>query len=66
MMTPLVMDYPQDENTYQLTRQYMFGQMCIRDSNKANQLADYTIDLNGSQSTIGNVWKKSLFVIKCL
>ena len=25
--------------------------------NKANQLADYTIDLNGSQSTIGNVWK---------
>ena len=25
MMTPLVMDYPQDENTYQLTRQYMFG-----------------------------------------
>ena len=25
MMTPLVMDYSQDENTYQLTRQYMFG-----------------------------------------
>lgn len=25
MMTPLVMDYPQDENTYQLARQYMFG-----------------------------------------
>lgn len=25
MMTPLVMDHPQDENTYQLTRQYMFG-----------------------------------------
>ena len=24
MMTPLVMDYPQDENTDQLTRQYMF------------------------------------------
>jgi hypothetical protein len=25
--------------------------------NKANQLADYTIDLNGSQGTISNVWK---------
>jgi len=25
MMTPLVMDYPQDENTYNLSRQYMFG-----------------------------------------
>lgn len=25
MMAPLVMDYPQDENTYNLTRQYMFG-----------------------------------------
>lgn len=25
--------------------------------NKANQLSDYTVDLNGSQSTVGNVWK---------
>ncbi len=25
MMTPLVMDYPNDENTYTITRQYMFG-----------------------------------------
>jgi alpha-glucosidase (family GH31 glycosyl hydrolase) len=25
IMTPLVMDYPQDENTYRLTRQYLFG-----------------------------------------
>lgn len=25
IMAPLVMDYPQDENTYQLSRQYMFG-----------------------------------------
>jgi alpha-glucosidase (family GH31 glycosyl hydrolase) len=26
LMTPLVMDYPQDVNTYQLARQYMFGE----------------------------------------
>lgn len=25
MMVPLVMDFPQDENTYNLSRQYMFG-----------------------------------------
>ncbi|MDR0542894.1 MAG: DUF5110 domain-containing protein [Dysgonamonadaceae bacterium] len=25
IMAPLVMDFPQDENTYNLTRQYMFG-----------------------------------------
>jgi alpha-glucosidase (family GH31 glycosyl hydrolase) len=25
VMAPLVMDYPQDENTYNLTRQYLFG-----------------------------------------
>lgn len=25
IMTPLVMDYPHDENTYNLSRQYMFG-----------------------------------------
>lgn len=25
MMSPLVMDYPHDENTYNLSRQYMFG-----------------------------------------
>jgi alpha-glucosidase (family GH31 glycosyl hydrolase) len=26
IMKPLVMDFPEDENTYNLTRQYMFGQ----------------------------------------
>ncbi len=26
MMTPLVMDYPQDENTYDISDQYMYGQ----------------------------------------